>query len=227
MPAAEMNDSYDRAMAHLPRVWLHVIYPIESRAVMKGHLIISSLALVCLCVWTLDLFAAASSSPDSPAGAAPRGVSSVSRNGVSIGPTALDSEFDQRDLSALNLLGIRYAKGQGVNRDPRLAMRFFLLSALKGYTPAMANVGTLYETGAIGRPNQHRAYAWVRTALSFGVPEKDHDATVLKLGMIAARLGSNNIGAAERLAGAIATRVVETCQCSPGEETELASNGSL
>ncbi len=76
-------------------------------------------------------------------------------------------------------------------------------------------------------PSQHRAYAWVRTALSFGVPEEDHDATVMKLGMIAARLGSNNIGAAERLAGAIATRIVETCQCSPGQETELASNGSL
>jgi len=27
------------------------------------------------------------------------------------------------------------------------------------------------------------------------VPGEDHDATVLKLGMIAARLGSNNIGA--------------------------------
>jgi TPR repeat protein len=226
MHAAEIKDSYGRAMAHLPRVWLHVMYLIGNRAVMKGHLIISSLALVCSCMWTFDLFAAAFSSPDSRAGAAPRGISSVSRNSVSIGPTALISEFDQRDLSALNLLGIRYAKGQGVNRDPRLAMRFFLLSALKGYTPAMANIGTLYETGATGHPNQHRAYAWVRAALSFGVPEEDHDATVLKLGMIAAQLGPSHIGAAERLAGAIATRVAETCQCSPGQETELASNGS-
>jgi TPR repeat protein len=193
---------------------------------MKGRLIISSLALVCSCMWTLDLFAAASSSPDPRAGAAPRGIASLSRNSVSIGPAASISEFDQRDLSALNLLGIRYAKGHGVKRDPRLAMRFFLLSALKGYTPAMANVGTLYETGATGRPNQHRAYAWVRAALSIGVPEEDHDATVLKLGMIAARLGPSHIGAAEKLAGAIATRVAETCQCSPRQETELASNGS-
>ena len=193
---------------------------------MKGPLIISSLALVCSCIWTLDLFAAASSSPDSRAGAAPNGIATVSRNGVSIRPTSLISEFDQRDLSTLNLLGIRYAKGRGVKRDPRLAMRFFLLSALSGYTPAMANVGTLYETGATGRPNQHRAYAWVRAALSFGVPGKDPDATVLKLGMIAARLGSKQIGAAERLAGSIATRVVQACECSPGQETEVASNGS-
>lgn len=193
---------------------------------MKGHLMISSLALVCSCMWTFDLLAAASFSPDSRAGASPRGISSVSHNSVSIGPAASISKFDQRDLSALNLLGIRYAKGQGVNRDPGLAMRFFLLAALKGYTPAMANVGPLYETGATGRPNQHRAYVWVRSALSFGVPEEDHDATVLKLGMIAARLGSSHIGAAERLAGAIATGVAETCQCSPRQETELASNGS-
>jgi TPR repeat protein len=226
MAAAEIKDSYDRAMAHPSGVWLHVMYLIGNRAVMKGRLIISSLALVCSCMSTLDLFAAASSSPDSRAGAAPRGIASVSFDSISIGPTASIGEFDQRDLSALNLLGIRYAKGQGVNRDPRLAMRFFLLAALKGYTPAMANVGTLYETGATGRPNQHLAYAWVRAALSFGVPEEDHDATVLKLGMIAARLGSRHIDAAERLAGAIATRVAETCQCSPRQETELASNGS-
>ena len=194
---------------------------------MKSGFFISSLALVCLCMWTIDLFAAGSPSPDSHAGAGSRGIFTVSRYGVPMGPTAQGSEFDQRELSALNLLGIRYAKGQGVKRDPRIAMRFFLLSALNGYTPAMANVGTLYEIGATGRPNQHRAYAWVRTALSFGMPGEDHDATVMKLGMIAARLSSNNIGAAERLAGVIATRVVETCQCSPGRETELASNGSL
>jgi hypothetical protein len=160
-------------MAHLPRVWLHVICSVESKAVMKSHFYTSSLALVCMCMWTLDLFAAASSSRDSHTVAAPRGI-----------------EFDQRELNALNLLGIRYAKGQGVKRDPRLAMKYFLLSALNGYTPAMAN-----------------------------------DATVLKLGMVAARLGSNSIGAAEKLAGVIATRVVEACQCSPGQETNLASNG--
>jgi TPR repeat protein len=188
---------------------------------------ISSPALVGLCMWTADLFAAGASSLDSHASTPPWGSIAVSRHGYSFGQTAQSSEFDQRDLSALNLLGIRYAKGKGVKRNPRIATRFFLRSALKGYTPAMANVGTLYEIGATGRPNQHRAYAWVRTALSFGVPEEDHDATVLKLGMIVARLGSGNIGAAERLAGAIATRVVETCQCSPDQETELAPNTSF
>ncbi len=64
-------------------------------------------------------------------------------------------------------------------------------------------------------------------ALAFGVPEEEHDTTVLKLGMLAARLGSDNIGGAERLADVIASKIVETCECSPAQETELAFNGSL
>jgi TPR repeat protein len=69
-----------------------------------------------------------------------------------------------RDSSALNRLGIRYAKGQGVKRNPGLAMRFFLQSAIQGYTPAMANLGTLYEIGALSHSDFRRAYAWVRAA---------------------------------------------------------------
>src|SRR6202142_2375896 len=115
-----------------------------------------------------------------------------------------------QELSALNLLGIRYARGQGVKRNPALAKRFFLRSAAQGYTPAMANLGTLYEIGAMKHSDFQRAYAWVRTALIFGVPEEDHDETVLKLWVIAARLDPGRIEDAERLAGAIATRIVES-----------------
>jgi hypothetical protein len=41
-----------------------------------------------------------------------------------------------------------------------------------------------------------------------------------------ARLGSDNIEGAERLAEVLASRVVETCECSPAQATELAFNGS-
>ncbi len=125
--------------------------------------------------------------------------------------------------SALNQLGIRYAKGQGVKRNPGLAMRFFLRSAIQGYAPAMANIGTLYEIGVTTHSDFRRAYAWVRAALSFGVPDEDHDETVSKLWMIASRLGPDRLESAERLADAIAVRIVETCKCSPGNEPELAS----
>jgi hypothetical protein len=144
-----------------------------------------------------------------------------------LAPSVAKCAPDGEEMSALNQLGIRYAKGQGVAINRGLAMRFFLRSAIQGYTPAMANLGTLYEIGAKNRADFRRAYAWVRTALSFGVPEQDHDATMLKLGMIAARLGPDRIESAERLAEAIATRIVESCACSPGQATELASNEPL
>lgn len=170
---------------------------------MKSGRLLASLISVGLCLWSLNTAAAESHSMESRVSAQGGGA--------------------DQELSALNTLGIRYAKGLGVKRNPGMAMRFFLRSAMRGYTPAMANMGTLYEIGATGNPNMYRAYAWVRAALSFGVPMEDHDATMLRLGMIAARLGSENIDAAERLAGVISSHIVETCQCSPAQETELAS----
>jgi len=193
------------------------------------------LVLVGLFVSTLDPSAADSFAPESYASSAFRPIFSsateadddASRYAVSTTPNSAGSKIDPLGLSTLNLLGIRYAKGEGVKRNPGMAMRFFLRSAMQGYSPAMANLGTLYEIGAVGHPNFQKAYAWVRTALSFGVPEEDHDATVLKLGMIAARLDPKDIERAEELAGAIASRIVDTCQCSPAQETELVSNTYL
>jgi TPR repeat protein len=45
--------------------------------------------------------------------------------------------------NSLNHLRISYAKGKQGKRNPRLAMRFPIRSAMRGYTPAMANLGTL------------------------------------------------------------------------------------
>jgi len=189
-----------------------------------------SLLLVSSCVWALGA-SVAECAPESHTTASPRLIpppgagtgKPATRFGDSVSRNAEGGEFDQRELSALNLLGIQYARGQGVKKNPALAKRFFLRSAIQGYTPAMANLGTLYEIGAKGHSDLQRAYAWVRAALSFGVPEDDHDETVIKLWMFAARLGPERIESAERLADVIATRIVESCKCSPGQETELAS----
>jgi TPR repeat protein len=194
---------------------LNVIAAPHSRAgtIVKSGFSVCSLVLVSLCMVLQP----------SVAECAPERTIASPRQ---ILPSAAGAEFDQ-ELSALNLLGIRYAKGQGVKRNPGLAVRFFLRSAIEGYTPAMANIGTLYETGAIGQSDFQRAYAWVRAALRFDMHEEAHDETVLKLWMIAARLGPDRIQSAERLADAIATRIVESCKCSPGQEPELASNHFL
>jgi TPR repeat protein len=123
----------------------------------------------------------------------------------------------------MNLLGIKFAEGEGVSKNPQIAVKLFWESAMQGYTPAMANLGTLYEKGGAGRPDLRRAYAWLRAAAFFGVPKESRDSTMFRLGMLAERLGRRKIIAAERLASNIAARVIEACGCSPSEETELTS----
>ena len=98
-----------------------------SRPARKSDFSAWSLVLLCLCIWALC---------PSFADAAPASRTTASPRLIPPAAKANGAEFD-RELIALNLLGIRYAKGQGVKRNPGLAMRFFLRSAAQGYTPAM------------------------------------------------------------------------------------------
>jgi hypothetical protein len=114
----------------------------------------------------------------------------------------------------LNHLGIMYARGRGVPKSARLATKLFRQLAMDGYTPAMVNLGTLYERGSAGRRDHRRAYAWIRAALALGVPKEDYDVTLFKLGMIAVHLGTGQTLSAERLALAIIQRIGERCEYS-------------
>jgi Sel1 repeat len=114
----------------------------------------------------------------------------------------------------LNRLGIMYARGRGVPKSARLATKLFRQLAMDGYTPAMVNLGTLYERGGTGRRDHRQAYAWIRAALDLGVPKEDYDATLFKLGMIAVHLGAAQTTSAERLALAIIDRIGERCEYS-------------
>jgi hypothetical protein len=114
----------------------------------------------------------------------------------------------------LNYLGIMYARGRGVQKSARIATKLFRQLAMDGYTPAMVNLGTLYERGSAGRRDHRRAYAWIRAALALGVPKEDYDATLFKLGMIAVHLGTGQTMSAERLALAIIHRIGERSEYS-------------
>ena len=107
----------------------------------------------------------------------------------------------------LNQVGIMYARGRGVPKSSGLATKLFRQLAMDGYTPAMVNLGTLYEWGVARGRNHRQAYAWIRAALAFGVPKEDYDATLFKLGMIAARLSAAQMTSAERLALTIIERI--------------------
>ncbi len=68
----------------------------------------------------------------------------------------------------------------------------------------MANLGTMYQVGAGLHRSYRRAYIWLRVALALGVPTEDYDATVFRLGMIAAHLSPTGIARATRVAENIA-----------------------
>jgi TPR repeat protein len=114
----------------------------------------------------------------------------------------------------LNRLGIMYARGRGVPKSARLATKLFRRLAMDGYTPAMVNLGTLYELGRAGPRDHRQAYAWIRAALALGVPKQDYDVTLVKLGMIAVHLSAGQTTSAERLALAIIDRIGERCEYS-------------
>jgi TPR repeat protein len=115
---------------------------------------------------------------------------------------------DQYLLEAINHLGIRYARGRGVAKDSRAALKMFKMLALEGYTPGMVNLGIAYELGLSGRRDHRRAYAWIRAALVLGVPQDDYDATVFKLGIIVGKLGIARLGSADRLAAGIVDEIM-------------------
>jgi Sel1 repeat-containing protein len=127
----------------------------------------------------------------------------------------------------LNRLGIMYARGRGVPKSARLARKLFRQLAMDGYTPAMVNLGTLYERGRAGRRDHRQAYAWIRAALALGVPKEDYDATLFKLGMIAVHLGTGQTTSAERLALAIIDRIGERREYSRASYKDTVALSSV
>jgi TPR repeat protein len=128
--------------------------------------------------------------------------------------TSLQIKSNQGDVDAMNRLGIMYAQGRGVAKNYDAARKWFLQSALRGYPPAMVNLGSMYQHGAGGRQSRRLAYAWLRVALVFGMPEEDHDASVFKLGMVAGQIGPANVQRGERLAAEIVERLTRQCGCA-------------
>jgi TPR repeat protein len=137
--------------------------------------------------------------------------------------TASDRGGDQDIRNAVNRLAIRYARGRGVAKNYNLAFKLFRGLALDGYTPGMVNLGILYELGPAGRRDHRRAYAWIRAALALGVPKVDYEATLVKFGMIAGRLGRENTRSAERLAARITETVTSQCDSSSAVYADISA----
>jgi len=134
---------------------------------------------------------------------------------------------DKGDADSMNMLGLLYAQGQGVTRDRRNAIKLFGQSAYLGCSSAMVNLGTLYAGGRGVKRDNRLSYAWLITALAFGVPTEVHDATVYQLGMIAARLGPSQLARAEGYARKIAVTIVSAQARTPDRKSDQARVGSM
>ena len=116
-----------------------------------------------------------------------------------------------------------YALGRGVGKNYATALDLFRRAALQGQVPGMVNVGLLYDhTNHPG--HSISAYAWLRAALSFGVPDEDREAIIFRLGMIASRIGETNAARAERLAGLLVEDIGQRVGYPKSQSTESASN---
>ena len=68
-----------------------------------------------------------------------------------------------------------YEDGQGVPRDYRQAMNWYMQAAAQNRPEAEYKVGSLYEHGYGVAPNQAQAIAWYQRSDQHGYPDA-HDA---------------------------------------------------
>ncbi|WP_298436163.1 tetratricopeptide repeat protein [uncultured Jannaschia sp.] len=76
------------------------------------------------------------------------------------------------NADAEELIGVMYALGLGVERDPVRAFDWYLRSAMKGHPGAQSGVGWYYEVGlGMPAPDLVRAYLWYVLSAIGGDPD--------------------------------------------------------
>ncbi|MBM2575970.1 sel1 repeat family protein [Jannaschia sp. Os4] len=76
------------------------------------------------------------------------------------------------NADAEELIGVMYALGLGVEKDPVRAFEWYLRSAMKGHPGAQSGVGWYYEEGiGLPAPDLVRAYMWYVLSAIGGDPD--------------------------------------------------------
>ncbi len=76
------------------------------------------------------------------------------------------------NADAEELIGVMYALGLGVEKDPVRAFDWYLRSAMKGHPGAQSGVGWYYEEGiGMPAPDLVRAYMWYVLSAIGGDPD--------------------------------------------------------
>ncbi|MGR3512166.1 MAG: tetratricopeptide repeat protein [Paracoccaceae bacterium] len=76
------------------------------------------------------------------------------------------------NADAEELIGVMYALGLGVEKDPERAFEWYLRSSLKGHPGAQSGLGWYYELGlGMPAPDLVRAYLWYGLSSIGGDPD--------------------------------------------------------
>jgi localization factor PodJL len=91
----------------------------------------------------------------------------------------IKSLAQQGEPAAQYELGVRYADGRGVARDPKSAAQWFEKAAGQGLAPAQYRLGSLYEKGIGVDRDFGRARKWYQSAADAGNARAMHNLAVL------------------------------------------------
>ncbi len=83
------------------------------------------------------------------------------------------------DAAAQYEIGLRYAEGRGVTRDPKQALAWFDKSAAQGSAPAQYRLGSAYEKGVGADRDPALAVAWYGKAADAGNIRAMHNLAVM------------------------------------------------
>ena len=76
------------------------------------------------------------------------------------------------NAEAEELIGVMYALGLGVEKDPVRAFEWYLRASMKGHPGAQSGVGWYYEVGlGLPAPDLVRAYMWYTLSAIGGDPD--------------------------------------------------------
>ena len=76
------------------------------------------------------------------------------------------------NADAEELIGVMYALGLGVEKDPERAFEWYLRASMKGHPGAQSGVGWYYELGlGMPAPDLVRAYLWYGLSTIGGDPD--------------------------------------------------------
>ena len=73
---------------------------------------------------------------------------------------------EQGSAKAQNKMGVLYATGRGVRRDPKAALSWFMKAAKQGNLDADINIGRMHEQGHGVPRDLPKAYLWYHMASS-------------------------------------------------------------